>query len=82
MYVIKLGKSLWLVCIHCAPKVNVLELLKSLWLFYSISMSSSGPHCGMSRVAFRDQVELFLARLSIIQFSSVQFSRSVVSDSL
>ena len=72
MYVIKLGKSLWLVCIHCAPKVNVLELLKSLWLFCSISMSSSGPHWGMSRVAFRDQVELFLARLSINQFSSVQ----------
>ena len=83
VYVLKLGKSLWLVCIHCAPKVNVLELLKSLWLFCSISMSSSGPQWGMSRVAFRDQVEFFfLARLSIIQFSSVQFSRSVLSNSL
>ena len=79
---LKLEKSLWLVCIHCAPKVNILELLKSLWLFCSISVSSSGPHWGISGVAFRDQLESFLARLPNIQFRSVQFSHSVVSDSL
>ena len=80
VYVIKLGKSLWLVCIHCAPKVNVLELLKSLWLFCSISMSSLG-HIGVC-LGWRLEIKLNYFWLGCPSISSVQFSRSVVSDSL
>ena len=61
-----IGASLWLVCIHCAPRVHAPELGKSLWLFVAYLWA----HLGHTRGLFRDQ------------FSSVQFSHSVVSDSL
>ena len=50
-------KPLWLVCKHCLPMMHAQVLEKSLWLFCSISESSSGSHLGMFGVQFRDQVE-------------------------
>ena len=55
-YVLVLEKSLWLVCIHCAPRAHVLELEKSLWLFSIMSVSSPGLHWGISGLGFRDQL--------------------------
>ena len=37
------------------------ELEKSLWLFWSISVSSPGPHWG-TEVGIRDHLKLFSAR--------------------
>jgi len=45
----------------CAPRVQALELEKSLWLFCSISVSSPGFSWDMSGVLFRDQLESFTA---------------------
>ena len=73
-------KPLWLVCKHCLPMMHVQVLEKSLWLFCSISESSSGSHLGMFGVQFRDQVEF--CWLGYPSLNSVQFSHSVVSNSL
>ena len=51
--------------VTCA-RVGEVPLELSVWLLCSLSMSSPGPHWGVSGVRLRDQLESCLARPSLI----------------